>query len=162
MNPSQTDLSGSRVPLWIRAALVILGAPNAVAGLWAIVSPREWFETFPGFDPRLVAAEPPYNAHLATDAGAGLFASGLVMLAAAWLADRRSVRLALAAFAAFAVPHAAYHVMHPASELTTAQNIQNGAMLIAAIALAAGLFVATGRRGSSQLEREPEREEERV
>jgi len=38
--------------------------------------------------PRLVAAEPPYNAHLATDAGAGLLASGLVLLVAAWLSDR--------------------------------------------------------------------------
>lgn len=106
------SISVGHAPLatWVRIALVALDVPNVVAGLWAVLAPRSWYESFPGFDPRLVAAEPPFNAHLATDAGSGLSASGAVLLVAAWFGDRRSVALATVDFACFTVPHAAYHV----------------------------------------------------
>jgi hypothetical protein len=123
--------------------MVALGVPNAAAGLWAVVAPRGWYDHFPGWDPRLVAADPPYNAHLATDAGAGLLAAGLVILVAAWLGDRRSVQLGLAGYAAFAVPHAAYHAFNPAPGLTTAQDAQNVAVLAFAVVAVAVLFVAS-------------------
>jgi len=131
------------VPTWVRIGLVALGIPNALAGLWAVVSPEGWFEDFPGWDPRLVAAEPPYNAHLATDAGAGLLASGVVLLAAAWLADRRSVQLGLVAFAAFAIPHTAWHAANPSPLLTSSQDAQNVAVLVFTVAAAAVLFVGS-------------------
>ncbi|MGI8940040.1 MAG: hypothetical protein ACR2JF_17860 [Iamia sp.] len=130
------------VPLWVRLALLALGLPNVVTGLWAVVAPLGWYDQFPGFDPRLISAEPPYNAHLATDAGAGLLASGVVLLLGAWLADARSVQLALAAFATFAVPHAAYHVLNPAPGLTTAEDVQNAALLVFTVVATVGLFVA--------------------
>ncbi len=137
------------VRTWVRIGLLALGLPNALAGLWAVAAPEGWYDRFPGWDPRLVAAEPPFNAHLASDAGAGLLASGVVLLAAAWLADRRSVRLALAAFAVFAVPHAAYHAFNPAPGLTSAEDAQNVVTLVfslaVAIVLAAGTRVPTGR-----------------
>lgn len=139
------EISRPAVPTWVRAGLVALGAPTAAAGLWAVLSPQGWFDSFPGWDPRLVAAEPPFNAHLATDAGAGLLASGMVLLAAAWLADQRSVRLALVAFAAFAVPHTAYHALNPAPGLTSAQDAQNVALLTFTVVAAVALFVGAGR-----------------
>jgi hypothetical protein len=136
----------SVVPGWVRVGLLALGLPNAVAGLWAIVAPRHWFDHFPGWDPRLVAAEPPFNSHLATDAGAGLFASGVVLVAAAWLADRRSVTLALVAFSAFAVPHAAYHSLNPAPGLSTAEDVVNAAVLVFVVAAAVALWAGSWRR----------------
>ena len=55
---------------WVRLGMVVtLAVPQLVTGLWAVIATRNWFERFPGVDPRLVAAEPPFNAHLATDAG---------------------------------------------------------------------------------------------
>lgn len=121
----------------------VAGVPNAVAGTWAVLAPHSWFDSFPGWDPYLVAAEPPYNPHLATDAGAGLLASGVIMIVAAWLGDRRSARLALVGFTAFALPHAGYHVLHPAPGLTTTENVLNAAVLLGAVLAAAGLFIAT-------------------
>lgn len=117
-------------PSWVRIGLVALGVPNVVAGFWAILAPASWYESFPGFDPRLVAAEPPFNAHLATDAGAGLLASGAVLLVAAWLGDRRSVALGTVAFACFAVPHASYHVLNPAPALDSAEDVRNALTLV--------------------------------
>ena len=138
--------ASSAVPVWVRIGLVALAIPNAAAGAWAVFAPEGWYDNFPGWDPRLVAAEPPYNHHLVTDAGAGLLASGLVLLVAAWLADSRSVRLALVAFAAFAIPHAAFHTLNPSPELTDAQDLQNAGVLLFAVVASAVLFVASGRR----------------
>src|SRR5258708_38801097 len=98
------------VPRWVRLGVAVtLGAPQLVIGLWAVLAPKNWFESFPGFDPRLVAAEPPYNAHLATDAGAGLLATGVVLLVAALWANRAAIQAALLAYVAFTLPHAVYH-----------------------------------------------------
>jgi hypothetical protein len=132
--------------MWVRIALVALGVPNALAGAWAVFAPLNWFERFPGWDPRLVAAEPPFNAHLAADAGAGLLASGVALVAAAWLADRRAALLGIVAFAAFAVPHAAYHAFNPAPGLSFAEDVQNVVVLLFSVAVAATLFVVTARR----------------
>ena len=137
---------------WVRVALVALAVPNVVTGLWAVVAPAGWYERFPGWDPRLIAAEPPFNAHLATDAGAGLLASGVVLLVAAWLADRRSVLLGLAAFATFAVPHAAYHVLNPAPGLDGAENLQNSVLLAATVG-AVGAIALVVARGEAQVAR---------
>lgn len=129
------------IPTWVRVGLVALGLPNAATGLWAVAAPESWYERFPGWDPRLVAAEPPYNAHLVTDAGAGLLASGVVLLVAAWLADQRSTRLAVVAFAAFAVPHTAYHALNPSPLLTSAEDTQNVAVLVFSVVAAAALLI---------------------
>ena len=133
------------VPLWVRLALVALAVPSVLTGLWAVASPQGWFEDFPGFDPRLVAAEPPFNEHLATDAGAGLLASGVVLLVAAALADGRSVRLALVANAAFTIPHSLWHTFNPSDPLTDAQNLQNAGLLLFNAVAAVGLYVHVAR-----------------
>jgi hypothetical protein len=141
MNDTKTSI----VPGWVRLALVALGVPNLFAGAWAVLAPQGWYDNFPGWDPRLVAAEPPYNAHLATDAGAGLLASGLIMLAAAWFADGRSVRLALIAYGAFAIPHAAWHAFNPSDALTAAQDAQNAGILVFSAVATVGLYVVVMR-----------------
>jgi hypothetical protein len=53
---------------WVTVALVVLAAPNLFAGVWGLVAPEHWFDNFPGWAPRLAAAFPPFNEHLASDA----------------------------------------------------------------------------------------------
>jgi len=113
------------VPLWVRLGLVALAVPQALTGGWALLDGAGWFESFPGFDPRLVAAEPPFNAHLAADAGAGFLATAVALVLAAWWGERRVVWLALAAYAAFAVPHLVYHWANPAPGLSGAEDVRN-------------------------------------
>ncbi len=139
----------SDVAPWVRLALVALALPNLAAGVWAMLSPQGWFDDFPGWDPRLVAAEPPFNEHLATDAGAGLFASAVVLLLAAWWADGRSVRLGLIAYGAFAIPHAAWHAFNPSDPLTDAENLQNAGTLLFAAVATVGLYLFVSRQESS-------------
>ena len=65
-----------RVSSWVRVGMVVLAVPQLAIGIWAMVAPHHWYENFPGVHPHLISAEPPYNAHLATDAGIGFFAHG--------------------------------------------------------------------------------------
>ncbi|MBA2280373.1 MAG: hypothetical protein H0W25_03930 [Acidimicrobiia bacterium] len=126
------------VARWVRLGVAVaMGVPQLVIGLWALVAPERWFLSFPGFDPRLVAAEPPYNEHLARDVGAGFFATGVVLIVAAAWANRAAIQIALLGFAAFTVPHVTYHATKPADALTGIENAVN------ALTLASGLVLAT-------------------
>lgn len=127
----------NRAAYWVRLGVAVtLAAPQLLIGLWAVTAPGNWFRNFPGFDPRLVAAEPPYNQHLASDAGAGFLATGVVLLVAAIWGNRASLLTAFLAYAAFTVPHVLYHATSPADALTGPQNVAN------VVALGSGLILA--------------------
>jgi len=129
-NPARTH---ARQPMWLRVIMVLLAVPNIAAGLWAIIAPQHWFDTFPGWAPQLVAAFPPYNEHLATDAGSGLFASGVAMALAAWWPRREVVITAALAFLAFALPHFLWHFINPSDALTSPEDTVNDISLAAAV-----------------------------
>jgi hypothetical protein len=134
------------LPRWVRIGLVVLlGIPQLATGLWAVLAPESWFDSFPGFDPRVVAADPPYNAHLATDAGAGFLATGVGLLLAALWARRQPAVLALVTFLVLAVPHALFHTFSPAASLSTAEQVLSAASLWFGVA-AAGLLVVGATR----------------
>ena len=127
----------TNVKTWVRVGIAVaIGGPQLVIGLWALLAPKHWFQTFPGFDPRVVAAEPPYNEHLTRDAGAGFFATGVVLIVAAVWANRAAIYVALLGFVAFTLPHVLYHATNPAHALTGVENAVN------ALSLASGLVLA--------------------
>ena len=131
-------------PQWVRFGLVALGATQAVVGLWALVATRSWFDDFPGVGAHLVAAEPPFNRHLAADAGAGFVATGVALLVAAVWSQRSAVYVALAAYLAFGLPHLLYHAAHPASALSGAAKVVNLLLLSSGVVFA--LVLAWGAR----------------
>lgn len=131
---------------WIRVVLALLAVANIATGLWAVFAPLSWFDDFPGWAPRLVAAMPPYNEHLATDAGGGLLATGVAAAVAACWMRRDVVIVAAAAYATAAIPHAVFHIAHPADALTTSENIVNSFTLVIAAVAAVAVLVATVAR----------------
>jgi hypothetical protein len=145
MLSTETRAADLRRIRWLRPVLVLLAVPNLIAGLWAIVAPENWFENFPGWAPRLVEALPPYNEHLATDAGAGLFATGVLALVAAMWLRRDVVVTAMIGYLAFALPHALFHLANPADALTGSEDVVNSiTLLIAVVAASATLIAAWG------------------
>ena len=83
-------LDDSVVPPRIRVVVAVaLAVPQLVIGIWGIARPMHWFTNFPGIGPRLIAAEPPFNAHLATDTGAGFLATGVALTFAVALGRRQ-------------------------------------------------------------------------
>jgi hypothetical protein len=148
-----TTHDGSAAVRWVRPALVILAVPNLFAGVWGLIAPENWYENFPGWAPRLVAAIPPYNEHLATDAAAGLFASGVAAAIGAWWMRREIVIVAMAVYLAFAFPHAAFHLANPADALSTSEDTVNVVSLLFAVAIALAVMIesirATPRQGAT-------------
>lgn len=143
-------MADDEVPGWVRLGLVVaLALPQLAVGIWAVLDPAGWFADFPGVDPRLVAAEPPYNQHLATDAGAGFLCTGVALGLAALWGRRSGVLVALATLAAFAVPHLTYHAGHPSELLTSGEQALNLGLLGTPLVVAAILAVGTLRRAGS-------------
>jgi len=135
------------VPPWVRIGLVVLAPAHLVTGLWALLATRSWFDDFPGVGARLVAAEPPFNEHLARDAGAGFLATALALLAAAALGHRSAVLVALVAYVSFSVPHLVYHAANPPSALSGVAQVANVALLSSSVVLA--LVLGWGARPSA-------------
>jgi hypothetical protein len=131
--------------IWVTIGLVILAVPNLVAGLWGTVAPEHWFDNFPGWAPRLVAAFPPYNEHLAVDAATGLFASGVAAAIALGWRRREVVIVAMTVLLAFALPHAIFHMTHPADALDSREDALNTVSLWAEVAIATAVFVTAVR-----------------
>lgn len=144
----------TEVARWVRLGVAVtMGAPQVMIGLWAVLAPSSWFESFPGFDPRVVAAEPPYNEHLARDVGAGFLATGVILLVAAAWANRAAIVTALVGFVAFTLPHVAYHATNPADALTGVEDVLNtmslGSGLVFAAVAAWGLRASGERTGGA-------------
>ena len=129
-----------------RLILLVLGVPNVVAGAWAVLAPVDWYEGFPGWSPRLVSALPPFNEHLVSDSGSGLLAVGLLALMAAWCLRRDVTVVATLGYLAFALPHAVFHLRHPAADLSTEANVANTAVLWFAVLLVIVVLVAEIRQ----------------
>lgn len=137
----------SRLQRWVRYVLVVVGAPHLLIGAWALAAPKGWFDSFPGIDPRFVAAEPPYNQHLASDVGAAFLAAGVVLVVAAVIANRAALYVALSGLVAFTLPHVVYHAAHPADALSDAANVMNVLLLSSGLLWAAVLSWAVRGEG---------------
>ena len=124
----------------VRAFGLALALPQAVVGAWATLSPRGWFDSFPGLGPALAAAEPPFNPHLVTDAGAGFLATGGLLLLACLHGGQVEIRAGAVAYLLFSVPHLIFHAAHP-SPLLPALNDALNVVLIATQALGALVLV---------------------
>jgi hypothetical protein len=116
-----------------------LAVPQLVTGVWAVLAPANWFAHFPGLGPAIVAAEPPYNPHLVTDAGAGFLATGVALAVAAWLGTRGATLVASLGYAALAVPHLLYHLTSDA-KVSRGTQISGGALLLIGPVLVAAVL----------------------
>jgi uncharacterized membrane protein len=105
----------------IRVALVYLAVTMGVVAAWILITPRTFYDDFPGWA-QWVSALPPYNEHLLRDFGAaGLGLTVLAVLAAVWM-ERRLVQAAAIAIFVGSLPHAIYHSTTTES-FSTADNV---------------------------------------
>jgi hypothetical protein len=97
----------------VRAGLLVLALLHLSWGAVATLAPRAFFDSFPFFGNGWTAAYPPYNAHLMTDVGAAFVTLGVLLLAAAWLDDRRVTAVVLTGLLVFSGLHLAFHLRDP-------------------------------------------------
>jgi hypothetical protein len=130
---------------WIRGGLAVLAVTPALVGIWATVSPRGFYDDFPGGGHHWVSAVGPYDEHLVRDVGA-LYLGSLVLLAFAWAwLDRRLVQAALVSYAVAAVPHLAYHAT-ALDGFSTGDAVGEIGGLALNVVLPLGLLATTRRR----------------
>jgi hypothetical protein len=130
--------------MWQRLGLLLLGIPQAAAGLWALLAPSDWYETFPGGGRDWLPAFGAYNEHFAIDSGAGIFAAGVLALAAAVMLERRVVQIAMLGYLAWSVPHAIWHLT-ALDALDTENNIINVTTLALTVIVPVILLLTSNR-----------------
>jgi hypothetical protein len=130
---------------WQRVGLLVLGVPQTTSGLWALIAPRDWYDTFPGGGREWLPAFGPYNEHFATDAGVGILAAGVLALAAAVVLERRVVQVAMIGYLAWSVPHAVWHLTAIDEALGTTDDVINITTLAVTVILPLVLLATAGR-----------------
>lgn len=94
-----------------RILLAVLLLVALSLGIWTYGMPRNWYDTFPGFGLRWVAATGPYNEHFVSDIGGMYLALAVLTAGALWFATSdATVRITAAAWTTFNVFHLGYHV----------------------------------------------------
>ena len=129
---------------WLRPGLLVLAATPISVGLWALFLPRSFFDDFPASGRHWVSSLPPYNEHLVRDVGALNLALGVLLATAAILLGRRLVRVSLAVWLIYAVPHFVFHLTE-FDVLSFGDALANSVTLGVAVLLPLILFVLAGR-----------------
>ena len=125
--------------------VAMLAFIDVLTGLWAVIDPTGWFRDFPATGAHWIAATPPYNHHLVTDAGAGFLGVGVVLLLAVVWRERRVMQAALIGSLAHDLPHFLFHLLHPAASLSSADRAASTGGLGFGCFVAAALLVLVSR-----------------
>lgn len=143
-----TSPAATRSRLLIRTGLMVLTASQAVVGGWALLGPRSFFDGFPATGHAWVALLPPYNEHLVRDVGGLSLALAVLLGTAAVIVDRTLVRVALAAFAVYLLPHTVFHGLHLHGFSAVDAAAQMAGFSVQ-LGIALGLLLLTRRRGTT-------------
>jgi hypothetical protein len=146
----QSSPSAARVAAPWRLLVALVGVIDIATGLWALVDPRGWYDTFPGFGHHWVSGQGgAFNEHLASDAGAGFLAVGVVLVVGAVVGSSIAVRLGALALLVHSLAHFVFHLAHSPEHLSRADKAAGTYGLLAeAIIAALVLFAAQPRRRS--------------
>ena len=143
----QPSPSAARIAAPWRVLLAIVGLGDVFTGGWALVDPRGWWNKFPGFGHHLVSGQGgAFNEHLASDAGAGFLAVGVILLVGALMGSPVAVRLAALALLAHALPHFLFHVANSPEHLSQGEKAAGTYALLAEAIIGAVTLVAARPR----------------
>jgi hypothetical protein len=95
-----------------RWMLAVLALTAAWSGPWALLTPRQFYTSFPGAGRHWIVIDGAYNEHLIRDVGAMYLALLVLSVGAAIRADPGTTRLAGASWVTFGLPHLMYHSAH--------------------------------------------------
>ena len=96
----------------IAGLLVVLGAPQALLGLWALMAPHGFYKDFGLGGKGWVSVLGAYDEHLVRDVGSLFLGLGLLLLIAAVRGQRSLSTVAAVVWLIFAIPHAIYHAFN--------------------------------------------------
>ncbi|HVT77627.1 MAG TPA: hypothetical protein VHD87_11410 [Acidimicrobiales bacterium] len=97
---------------WIQVLLGINLVTLLPLAVWPLVSPRGFYDNFPGGPYHWIDINGPYNEHFLRDFGALNAALVVVLVFALWKPTTSLLQAAGLALAVYALPHAIYHLSH--------------------------------------------------
>ena len=130
----------------VRAALALLVTQGIIVGAWAAISPRSFYDDFPGGGRAWVAADGPYNEHLVRDFGDLNLALAAVSLVALVTMGRALVLAAGLGWIVYQAPHLVYHLRH-LDVYDIADQVLNVLSLMLALALPVAVVALAPRLG---------------
>ena len=95
-----------------RILLALTAWPFVLVGLWATISPRGFYDSFPGLGRHWIDVDGPYNEHLVRDVGHLELAVAFVLVAAIVLGTRRLLQIGAVAALVSGLPHLTYHAFN--------------------------------------------------
>jgi hypothetical protein len=96
----------------IAGLLAVLGGPQALLGVWALLAPHSFYGDFGLGGKGWVATLGAYDEHLVRDVGALFLGLGVLLIIAAVRGQRSLSTVAAVIWLIFAVPHAIYHLFN--------------------------------------------------
>ena len=97
---------------WIRLLLAFNLVGILPLAIWPLVSPKGFYDNFPGGSYHWIDINGPYNQHFLIDFGALNAALVIVLGFAFWKLTPSLVQAAGLALAVYALPHSIYHLSH--------------------------------------------------
>lgn len=128
---------------WRDVVLAVLTLQWGSTGLWALLAPQAFYDSFPGGGRTWISVDGPYNEHLIRDVGALFVALAVLSAYALWQRTPAVVRAAGLAVAVFSVPHVLYHLANT-GDLDTTDAVLNVGGLVIVLTLAVALVVSPG------------------
>jgi hypothetical protein len=89
--------------------LVVLGAPQALIGLWALLAPHSFYKDFGLGSKGWVSTLGAYDEHLVRDVGTLFLGLGVLLIIAAVRGQRSLSVVAAVVWLIYALPHALWH-----------------------------------------------------
>jgi len=139
-----------RTSVAARVGLAYLFATNAINGLWSLLFPRSFYDSYPGFGLELVEKLPAYNEHLINDYATFSLGFAALFGIALLRPDPFVARAAAIAFLVYAVPHFMFHMAHLAP-YDTAEKIAAVLLVGSFVAVPLLTLLATKVRAASRL-----------
>jgi len=137
---------------WIRFGLIYLAVTIGLLAVWILVTPKGFYDDFPGGSAHWVSVLPPYNEHLERDFGAAsLGLAVLAALAALWM-ERRVVQATAITVLVAGIPHLVYHAT-TTDRLSTGDNIGSLTGLALDALLPLAILYLAGDRAQGRVRR---------
>jgi hypothetical protein len=116
-----------------RILLAVVAAPFALVGAWATLSPRGFYDSFPGAGRHWIDVDGPYNEHLIRDVGHLELAVAFVLVAGVVLGSLPVVRVGAVAALVSGLPHVTYHALNRDGYDTSDQVASIGGLVVAVV-----------------------------
>ena len=134
---------------WIQVLLAINLVSLLPLAVWPLVSPRGFYDNFPGGSYHWIDINGPYNEHFLRDFGALNAALVVIIVFALWKPGVALLQATGLAIAIYGLPHAIYHLSHLDVYKSSEKFVATAPLVLQVFIGAAVAYLATERTSAA-------------